>query len=448
MRKIGKYEILGLLGKGGMSRVYKARDPFTEQILALKLLAPHPHLVTLLGQREIARRFVAEAALMAELDSRHIVSVRDQGEDAGRPFLVMEYYCHNLGQLLGETYRLESLCRVLRLDKAIRLTRETLLGISSLHRAGVVHRDIKPFNVLLTDQERVKIADFGMSKLRGERFSEPHQLLVGSPYYAAPEQEQAPDRVDRRADLYSLGVMLYRMLTGWLPVEGFVPPSSSNPELDENWDAMLRKAMALRREERYASAEAMLQELDRLHRLWLARLDDRCKGFETQSASGPAREHSVTLRSKAGKIALGKAMAEFQVDELWRPRRYHDGSFQAKGNATVSDAASGLTWQQAGSPEPLTWQESHQYVAALNAKRFAGRKDWRLPTIAELMSLLTPVPREEDYCLRPVFCRDQKWLWSIDRCTFTSAWYVNSGLGYVSRQDFSCRFFVRAVSSS
>lgn len=450
MKKIGPYEVLGLLGKGGMARVYKVRHPVTESIFALKLLAPDPQLVSLLGREEIKRRFVAEATVMAELKHPNTIQCKDYGEDDGNPFIIMEYYCHNLGDVIGETYRCENPSRPLRMEKAIRYARETLQGLSCLHKAGIVHRDIKPFNLLLNRNETIKITDFGLSKLRGEVFTGPPQLIVGSPYYAAPEQERNPNQADPRSDLYSLGVILYRMLTGWLPLddrEQFISPGKRNPELGPRWDAFLLQALAHDKADRYRSAYSMLHDLNLLEKNWDENISEYCTWFERSlPKKTTAKEVRLKLRTQGLKIRPGKALQEFGTDRLGRPSDYTDNNFLDQRNGTVIDTITGLIWQRSGSEDAVTWQEARKYVANLSRKSYAGVDAWRLPTIEELLSILTP-PNKEDYCIQAIFDRTRKWLWSADRSSFIAAWYVSVDLGYVSKQHFTCRFFVRAVSS-
>ena len=160
---------------------------------------------------------------MAGLNHPNIVSIHDYDQDRGKRFYVMDFYANNLGTMMGESYTVESPSRPIPVDRAIGYTRQYLEGIRCLHDAGIVHRDIKPFNLLVTPRDTVKICDFGLSKLRGETDAGPGNLKVGSPYYAAPEQERDPNSVDERADLYPVGVMLYRMLTGRLPSNQPVP---------------------------------------------------------------------------------------------------------------------------------------------------------------------------------------------------------------------------------
>ncbi|MGD8435227.1 MAG: DUF1566 domain-containing protein, partial [Syntrophobacterales bacterium] len=134
-------------------------------------------------------------------------------------------------------------------------------------------------------------------------------------------------------------------------------------------------------------------------------------------------------------------------DQLWRPRHYVDNDFKEHGDTTVTDRVTGLLWQQDGSDFPMTWQEAQAYVQQLNSERFAGRSNWRLPTVTELCSLLIETGDTAALCIEPLFSQEKRWLWSADRRSFVAAWYVSVDMGFVSWQDFSCYFFVRAVCS-
>jgi serine/threonine-protein kinase len=195
-----------------------------------------------MGEDAIRNLFISEAITMSNLRHPHIVEVwnLDETED-GKLFYVMDYYFNNLGIMIGESYITEAPSRIIKLDKAIKYIRQILLGLACLHHFDIVHRDIKPFNILVTDLDTIKICDFGLSKLRGEDFKGPENLKVGSPWYAAPEQEAHPDNVDRRADIYSVGIMLYRMLTGELPAENYEKPSKINDDLNHTWDGKRKK---------------------------------------------------------------------------------------------------------------------------------------------------------------------------------------------------------------
>jgi serine/threonine-protein kinase len=448
MKRIGKYEISGLLGKGGMGTVYKARVPVIGKIVALKLLSPHPNLLELLGKEEIRRSFVTEAMTMASLRHPHIVAVWDFHDSDDLTFFVMEYYCNNLGLMIGETYRIEGPSRVLSVDKAIHYTRQILVGLSRLHQAEIIHRDIKPYNILITDEDSIKISDFGLSKLRGETFRGPPNLRVGSAYYAAPEQEEDPDQVDAGADIYPVGVMLYRMLTGALPIEPFKRLSQSNPDLDPNWDGFIDKAIAAERDKRFVSVKDMLNSLDELNLAWEEKKEKVCRMPQIVTPTKMrGQKTKKKLRAQGVRVAPREARKVFEVDQLWRPIEYMANDLQLNSEGIVTDRSTSLVWQQAGSDHPVSWYEAHKYIEQLNQVRFAGHANWRLPTVNELISLVTEVPRAVDLCIEPIFDQDKRWLWSSDRRSFVAAWYVSLDLGYVSWQDFTCYYFVRAVSS-
>lgn len=442
MRRIGRYEIQGLLGRGGMSLVYKVRLPVIEKIMALKLLHPHPLLLRLLGTPELKRRFVNEAVIMARLRHPHLLAVWDFDEAAGTPFFVMEYYCNNLGALIGESGEVERPTRRLHPDRVLHYGRQILSGVARLHEAGIIHRDLKPFNFLLTEEDTLKIGDFGLSLLRGESLPAPDNLKVGSPYYAAPEQERDPDRVDVRADLYSIGVTLYRLATGRLPAGKRERPSRCHPELDARWDDFLLKSTAPERTARFASAAEMLLELKTLAR---PGAESNCRGEAAPAI--PPLVALTPLRSRPAKARPAEARLLFNVDALWRPRGYPAPELQDQGNGTVRDKGHGLLWEQSGSAYPLTWPQAGEYIGGLNEKAYAGRSDWRLPTVDELLSLITAGPPGHSHCPAPPLDPEKNNLWSADRRSFTAAWFVSIDLGYVFWQDFTCHYFARAVCS-
>ena len=202
MRTIGKYQVIGLLGRGGMGRIFKVVHPVIGKIAALKLLDPNPLLMELVGAEKLRDMFVSEATTLAGLRHPNIASILEFDETDGKPFYLMDYYVNNLGVMIGESNRPDYPSRIISIEKAIYYIRQTLQGLDCLHHHDIIHRDIKPHNLLITDQDTVKICDFGLSKLRGEQFAGPPSLKVGSAWYAPPEQEEEPDAVDISADLY------------------------------------------------------------------------------------------------------------------------------------------------------------------------------------------------------------------------------------------------------
>ena len=448
MKRIGRYIVRGLLGRGGMSKVYKVEIPRIGKIVALKLLDPHPVITRLLGEEGIRDLFQSEALKMARLNHPNLVAIRDFDEADGRPFYTMDYFFSNLGLLIGETRRTEKPSRAIRLDRAVDFARQTLAGLACLHHHGIVHRDIKPFNLLLDERNTVKICDFGLSRLRGEDVKTPPPLKVGSPWYAAPEQEQNPDSADARADTYAVGVTLYSMLTGFLPADPPQPPGGYNPDLDDDWNEFILRSISQQPSMRFAGAGSMMAALDKLEHDWRTRRDRACLLAASESAA-VSISHSVPvrLRSTPVKCDPEQAASDFGVDALWRPADFIHNRFTAVGHELVRDTATGLVWQASGSPYPISWREAHAHVAALNKDGFEGLGGWRLPTAPELMSLLTPTPYGADFCIEPVFDRRQTALWSSDRRSFAAAWFVSTEMGFVAWQDFSAGCYVRAVCS-
>ena len=447
MKSIGKYEILGLLGRGGMGKIFKVRLPVIGKIAALKLLAPNPFLVDILGMDRIEALFISEAVTMAGLRNPHLLEIWDFDKADGRYFYTMDYYCNNLGAMMGESSRIELPSRIIPTERAIHYVRQTLEGLACLHHAGIIHRDIKPFNLLISDQDTIKIGDFGLSKLRGEAGHSPRNLKIGSPFYAPPEQEKDPDHVDFSADLFAVAVMLFRMLTGCLPQASPAPSSKTKPDLDENWDQFLFKAMSPKPQDRFTSAGQMLAALEKLEAKWIIRKEKACNFLDNRPAkpvanSGPG---SFRPRKEPVQIRPGKARTFFGLDELWRPRQYITHRFHSLDDHRVLDQSTGLTWQQAGSPYPLTWKQAKAYIRNLNGAQSAGFSSWRLPTVDELMSIVTRPSQGLDLCMEPVFDPSQKWLWSTDKRSFAAAWYLGMDLGFVSWQDMTGYYYVKGV---
>jgi predicted Ser/Thr protein kinase len=246
--KFPQLEILELLGKGGMGAVYKARQRGLDRLVAVKVLPPE------IGHDgAFAERFTREARALARLSHNHIVSVFDFGQADGLFYIVMEYVDGvNLRQTIqtGKLTPAEALAIVPQICEALQFA----------HDEGIVHRDIKPENILIDKRGRVKIADFGLAKLMASGGREsPDALLtathqvMGTLRYMAPEQMQGSREVDHRADIYSLGVIFYELLTGELPMGKFAPPSKK-VQIDVRLDEIVLRALEPDPEQRYQHA--------------------------------------------------------------------------------------------------------------------------------------------------------------------------------------------------
>jgi serine/threonine protein kinase len=260
-----QFEILECLGRGGMGVVYKARQPKLNRIVALKILAPEK-----LAEAKFAERFEREAQALARLNHSNIVTVYDFGEADGLYYLTMEFVDGvSLRQLLQT--------RKMAPEEALAIVPKICEALQFAHEQGVVHRDIKPENVLLDKRGRVKIADFGIAKIMGDTPFAPsdgeklaakpgagtltQDQVLGTPHYMAPEQVERPQKVDHRADIYSLGVVFYEMLTGELPLGRFAPPSRK-VQVDVRLDEVVLRALEKEPERRYQQASVLKTEVE------------------------------------------------------------------------------------------------------------------------------------------------------------------------------------------
>ena len=451
MKRIGRYPVVDALGRGLMAQVFLVRIPVINRPAALKRLAPHAHLVQLLGGDRLRALFLKEAVTLGRLQHAHICEVWDFGQDSnGQPFYLMGYHGHSLGVMIGEGPRIEAGTRPIRIDRALDYTLQTLEGLACLHDAGWVHRDIKPHNLLLTDEDAIKIGDFGLSKRRGERLGMPRQIKVGSPGYAAPEQAADPDAAGPQADLYAVGVLFYRLVTGQLP-DTDAPPGPAPlrqwvAELDASWDRFVRRCLAADPAQRFDSAGQMAEALAELADRHRRALENACRlTGEPAALRSAIHPGDRPVRRSPQKVLARHAQTAFDLDVLWRPRRYWPADrFQPIGSR-VHDPWNGRTWQQAGSPYPMDWTQARAYVDALNRQGFAGRHRWRLPTVPELATLLRPPLKGRDFCLEPCFAQTQRRLWSADRKSHRAAWLVSSDMGFITWQETLGRNWIRAV---
>ena len=447
MRKINKYTVTGLLGKGGMGKVYKIKYPVTGKTGALKQLDPNPLLTAIMGQEAVEALFTREAVTMAGIRHSNILEIFDFDRAGGKLYYTMDFYGDNLGLIMGESMETERPTRPLGVVRTLGYARQILDGLGCLHWNGIIHRDIKPFNMMLTETDTIKIGDFGLSKLRGEPLNIHGSVKVGSPYYAAPEQEKDPEAADEISDLYSVGVMLFRMVTGRLPQGPKDLSSRHFADLDHAWDQFFHRAIHPDRSCRFRSAAEMVQALDRLERQWhekKARICTLPEALEDKNEKKGPGSPFISPRKQPVKIREKDAQEQFGLDALMMPQHYFNNDFRQIAPDRIQDHATGLEWQQSGTPYPVDWPTARSYITRLNKKE-PDRHLWRLPTIAELATLLSPLPQGTGHCVEPLFDTRQTALWSADRCSWISAWYVNLEMGFVGKNDFSSYYHVKAV---
>ena len=247
-------EVLEMLGAGGMGAVYKARQPKLDRLVALKVL-----------KRELAdhagflERFSLEGRLLARLHHAHIVTIFDTGTAGPFVYLLMEFVDGvNLHEAMQEGRFTP--------EESLRLVQDICAGLHFAHEKGVLHRDIKPANLLIDTRGQIKIADFGIAKLFAGREHDQSTLTemgmaVGTPNYMAPEQCELAEGIDQRADLYSLGVVMYELLTGELPRGHFLPPSAK-VAMDPRIDAVVMRCLAQAPAARFQSVSELRTHLE------------------------------------------------------------------------------------------------------------------------------------------------------------------------------------------
>jgi eukaryotic-like serine/threonine-protein kinase len=311
----GRYLVTRKIGQGGMGAVYEATHTMIGKRVAVKVL-----LEKYAKRDALVARLKKEAELASSVQNEHIIDVTDFGQtDDGRTFVVMEF-------LEGESLA-ECLARETRLpeQRVLRIAHQAASALAAAHKKGIVHRDIKPENLFLLrrkEQDFVKVVDFGISKsLRasGDEEEPPRLtqtgMVLGTPLYMSPEQARGDDELDHRVDIYALGVIMYEAATGRVPFignnylsvisqvlnEDATPPREIVPELSEEFEAIVLRAMSKDRRERYGDAQEILADLSAL-------LDDPTRSTERAKITGPRRKlprkSSLKAAVWAGAIAL------------------------------------------------------------------------------------------------------------------------------------------------
>lgn len=295
----GRYRVEGRLARGGMATVYTARDTRLDRTVAVKVM--HPNYAE---DEAFVARFIREARAAALLSHPNVVAVYDQGDDDGTAFLAMEYVAgRTLRDVLKERERLGA-------KDALEVLERILSALSAAHHAGLVHRDVKPENVLISDEGRVKVADFGLARAVAAT-SHTTGVILGTVAYLSPEQV-LDGSADPRSDVYSAGIVLYEMLVGETPFQGGTPlavaykhvheevprPSSRLPSLPAEVDDLVRNATSRDPRQRYADAAEMAGEVSAARRGLASqkRVDDAVvlpaddSGDDTLVLSGPRQD--------------------------------------------------------------------------------------------------------------------------------------------------------------
>ena len=231
-RQIGKYQVLEEIASGGQGAVYRAFDSSTAATVAIKVLHQQHS-----GNESFVERFRREASLIQSIDHENVITILEVGESEGRQFMVMEFIPETLSNLIEVTGAFPA-------ERAVALAIGISEGIGQAHAQGIVHRDIKPQNVLLTPQGIPKVTDFGIA--RGEMLSTMTAtgVMMGTPFYMSPEQADGK-RGDARSDVYSLGCLLYQLLAGEVPFSGDTPLAILRRHVEERPPSLATKASGI-----------------------------------------------------------------------------------------------------------------------------------------------------------------------------------------------------------
>jgi tRNA A-37 threonylcarbamoyl transferase component Bud32 len=346
--QIPGYQVGEAIAKGGMATVYKAVQISLNRAVAVKVLDPD-----LAKNPEGVARFRKEAAVLSALNHNSIVGVIDAGEAGGQIYLIMEYVPGTTLRYLLENVQVP-------MEKLINYVQQVLTALEYAHQKGVVHRDVKPENVIISRDHTVKLADFGIAGLTADAFGmdiagltqglTKTSVALGTVNYIAPEQRKNAHNVGPPADIFSTGVVLYEILTGDVPVGAFDPPSKQNPNVPASFDAVVMKSLKNDPKERFQTAPEMKQAIQ-------AALD------QATSASNPAAPGQASSAPPPGGLAglasgvsgpspeaIAAAMAAAASPQQPRPKTAGGGR-----NRIDPEAAALLRKEQQRKEEEATW---------------------------------------------------------------------------------------------
>ena len=265
----GRYEVIEELGKGGMGRIYRVEDKKIKAEVALKLIKPE-----IAAEKKTIERFSNELKMARMISHRNVCRMFDLGEEKGTHYITMEY-------VPGEDLKsMIKMSKQLSVATTINIAKQVCEGLIEAHRLGVVHRDLKPSNVMIDKEGNVRIMDFGIARSIKAKGITDAGMIIGTPEYMSPEQVEGKE-VEKRSDIYSLGVILYEMLTGKVPFEGDTPlsiavkhktepapdPRKANVQIPEDISRLILKCLEKDKGKRYQSADEVYTELSRIEKV-------------------------------------------------------------------------------------------------------------------------------------------------------------------------------------
>lgn len=315
--QLGRYNIIGELGQGAMGTVYKAVDPLIDRVVAIKTIT----LSLALDEKdEYEARFYQEAKAAGRLSHPNIVTIYDVGKSGDIAYIAMEFLQgRELRDILNDSQRLP-------VDQVIDIVAQVAVGLAYAHEHDIVHRDVKPSNIMVVRDGHVKITDFGIARMASASVRTQTGMVLGSPKYMSPEQVMGK-LADRRSDIFSLGVMLYEMLTGQAPFNGEnvnaimyqtlntvpPPPSTLRPGVPEMLNFIVAKALAKDLDDRYQNAKEFADDLracrERLPRSAAVDLSKQPAAPTVQLEAIPVTRSSDAREDESRPVATGLSTA-------------------------------------------------------------------------------------------------------------------------------------------
>ena len=361
---LGRYRVIEQIGRGGMASVFRAHDPEHDRDVAVKVVPSYRP-----DDQAFVERFSQKAKAVFALDHPNIIKFHDFGEDKGFSYIVMDY-------VTGGTLE-DRLANSLPLLDVLELVTPLADALDYGHAQGIVHRDLKPTNVLLTEDRRPILSDYGLARmLELSAHLTRSNTIMGTPEYMSPEQAMGRT-ADRRSDLYSLGVMVYKMLLGRTPFRADAPletlmahvheavpsPSSIDPNVETRLEAVLLKALAKNPDERYQSAGEMVQDLASVLEVSAAGFEERPTVLQPEATAATAKGLSaVEEERRIGTSEFRRIVVEGVKKGLVRPRAVALGTFVIAGGVAAALFVSGVIGtastppvapENPGPPEPV-----------------------------------------------------------------------------------------------